>query len=170
MKSIAGISALSLAIALLPALLFSASDQPEVKVAPMNTVGPRHLEAQTQSAVIRDYLQAWHAMSSAMDQNRPDLLDTDFVGQAREKLADTIREQQNLGIQTSYLPTSHDIKVVFYSPEGLSIQLLDEVECDVNVRNGDHMLASQRVRARYIAVLTPTESQWKVRIFQGGTP
>jgi len=99
-----------------------------------------------------------------------DLLDAYFVGQAKEKLADTIREQRNLGIQTSYQPTSHNIKVVFYSPEGLSIQLLDEVEYDVDVRNGDHSMGSQHVRARYVAVLTPTESRWKVRVFQGGTP
>ena len=60
--------------------------------------------------------------------------------------------------------------MVFYSPEGLSIQLLDEVEYDVEVRKGDHSLGSEHVRARYVAVLSPTESQWKVRVFQGGTP
>lgn len=154
----------------LACLLLSASIEPAVRVSPMDSVGPRPVEAQTQSSVIRDYLLAWQTMSTAMAENRPELLDGYFVGQAKEKLTDTIREQQKIGIHASYLDKSHDIKVVFYSPEGLSIQLLDEVEYDVDVRNGDHGLGAQHMRARYVAVLTPTESEWKVRVFQSGTP
>jgi hypothetical protein len=154
---------------ILATLLLSADTQPGVRVAPMNSVGPRAMEGQTQSSVIRDYLLAWHTMGTAMAENRADLLDEYFVGQAKDRLSNTIREQQNIGIHTSYHDRSHDIKVVFYSPEGLSIQLTDEVEYDMGVRNGDHELGSQHVNARYVAVLTPTESKWKVRVFQGGT-
>ncbi len=156
--------------ALLAAVLLSASTGPTVRVAPMDSVGPRTMEPQTQSSVIRDYLLAWQTMDTALTQNRPDLLDTVFVGEAKEKLAGTVHEQRSLGIETSYLPTSHDIKVVFYSPEGLSIQLLDEVEYDVNVRKGDQSLGSEHVRTRYVAVLSPAETLWKVRVFQAGTP
>lgn len=155
---------------ILAAVLLSADTKPTVRVAPMNSAGPRAVETQTQSSVIRDYLLAWQTMNAALTENRADLLDGYFVGQAKDKLTDTIREQQNIGIRTSYLEKAHDIKVVFYSPEGLSIQLTDEVEYDVDVRNGDHGLGSENVRARYVAVLTPTESKWKVRVFQGGTP
>jgi hypothetical protein len=170
MKFTPRLSPLLLGAPILATLLLSADTQPNVRVSPMDSVGPRTLETQTQSSVVRDYLLAWQTMDTAMAQNQADLLDAYFVGQAKEKLADTIREQRNLGIQTSYQPTSHDIKVVFYSPEGLSIQLLDEVEYDVDVRSGDHSMGSQHVRARYVAVLTPTESRWKVRVFHGGTP
>ena len=156
--------------AILAAVLLSASTEPTVRVAPMDSVGPRPMEEQTQSSVIRDYLLAWQTMNDALSQNRTDQLDTVFVGKAKEKLAATVHEQQSIGIQTSYLPKSHDIKVVFYSPEGLSIQLLDEVEYDANVRKGEQSLGSEHVRARYIAVLSPTETRWKVRVFQGGTP
>ena len=156
--------------ALLATLFLSADTQPNVRVAPMDSVGPRPVEAQTQSSVVRDYLLAWQTMDTAMTENRPDLLEGYFVGQAKEKLADTIREQKNIGIRTSYQPKSHDIKVVFYSPEGLSIQLLDDVEYDVDVRKGDQSLGSQHFHGRYVAVLTPTESKWKVRILQGETP
>ncbi len=152
------------------ALLLSADTQPTVRVAPMNTVGPRPVETQTQSSVIRDYLLAWQTMETALRENRADLLDAYFVGQAKERLTETIREQQNIGLRTSYQEKAHNIKVVFYSPEGLSIQLTDEVEYDVDVQKGDQGFGSQHIRARYIAVLTPTESQWKVRMFQGGTP
>jgi hypothetical protein len=156
-------------VPILAALLFSAAAQPSVRVAPMDSVGPRPVEKQTQSSVVRDYLQAWQTLSSALHQNRADLLDEYFVGFAKEKLADTIREQQNLGIQTIYRDASHDLQVAFYSPEGLSIQLLDNAEYVVEVRDHGKTVGIQHVRARYVAVLTPTESKWKVRVFQSGT-
>jgi hypothetical protein len=155
---------------ILAAVLLSGSTEPTVRVAPMNSVGPRPVEEQTQSSVIRDYLLGWTTMNEALSENRTDGLDSVFVGKAKEKLAQTIAEQQKLGIQTSYLPKSHDIKVVFYSPEGLSIQLLDNVEYDVLVKKEGQLIASNSVRARYVAVLSPTETRWKVRIFQGETP
>ena len=154
--------------AILAAILLSASTEPTVRVASMDSVGPRPVEEQTQSSVIRDYLLSWQTMNDALSQNRTDQLDTVFVGKAKEKIAETVHEQQSLGIETSYLPKSHDIKVVFYSPEGLSIQLLDEVEYDVDVRKGGQSIGSEHVRARYVAVLSPTETRWKVRVLQGG--
>src|ERR1700758_401462 len=95
----------------LATLLVWASDQPAVRVEPTDSVGPRTLEKQTETAVIRDYLQAWHSLSGALDQNRPDLLNRDFVGTAKEKLTDTIREQAKLGIQTRYRDGSHHIQL-----------------------------------------------------------
>ena len=89
--------------AILAAVLLSASTEPTVRVAPMDSVGPRTMEPQTQSSVIRDYLLAWQTMDAALTQNRPDLLDAVFVGKAKEKLAETVREQKSLGIETSYL-------------------------------------------------------------------
>jgi hypothetical protein len=157
------------AVPVLAALLLSGAGQPAVRVAPIDSVGPRPVEKQTQSSVVRDYLQAWQTLGSALGGNRADLLDGYFVGVAKEKLADTIREQQNLGIETSYRDQSHDLQVVFYSPEGLSIQLLDNVEYDVEVRDHGKTVGTQHVRTRYVAVLTPTESKWKVRVFQSGS-
>ncbi|MGA9352857.1 MAG: hypothetical protein WBV46_04150 [Terriglobales bacterium] len=154
--------------AVLAAVLLSASTEPTIRVAPMDSVGPRPVEEQTQSSVIRDYLLAWQTMNGALSQNRTDQLDTVFVGRAKEKLAETVHEQQTLGIETSYLPKSHDIKVVFYSPDGLSIQLLDDVEYDVDVKKGAQSIGSEHVRTRYVAVLSPTETRWKVRVLQGG--
>ena len=157
------------AVPVLAALLMSGAGQPAVRVAPMDSVGPRPVEKQTQSSVVRDYLQAWQTLDSALGGNRADLLDGYFVGVAKEKLADTIREQQNLGIETSYRDQSHDLQVVFYSPEGLSIHLLDNVEYDVEVRDHGKTVGTQHVRTRCVAVLTPTESKWKVRVFQSGS-
>lgn len=158
-------------LALIVCLVFAtivvlASDERAVRVAPTDSVGPRTLEKQTETAVIRDYLESWRSLSGALEQNRVDLLDADFVGAAKEKLTNTIREQAKLGIQTRYRDGAHDLQVVFYSPEGLSIQLLDTVEYDVQLLDHDTVQTTQHVRARYVAVLTPTEVRWKVRVFQ----
>ena len=154
------------ACSVLAALFVGASDQPKVRVEPTDSVGPRTLEKQTETAVVRDYLQAWHSLSGALEQNRADLLNADFVGTAKEKLSDTIKEQSKLGIQTRYLDKAHDVQIVFYSPEGLSIQLVDTVDYDVQLIDHEKPQITQHVRARYVAVLTPTEVQWKVRVFQ----
>jgi hypothetical protein len=148
------------------AIFVLGSDQPAVRVEPTDSVGPRALEKQTETGVIRDYLQAWRSLSAALEQNRAELLDPDFVGAAKDKLADTIREQAKLGIQTRYRDSAHDLQLVFYSPEGLSIQLVDTVEYDVQILDHQKVQTTQHVRARYVAVLTPTEVRWKVRIFQ----
>jgi hypothetical protein len=155
-----------IACSILAAIFVSASDQPAVRVEPTESLGPRTLEKQTKAAVIRDYLQAWSSFSRAFEQNRADILDADFVGVAREKLEETIREQAKLGIQTRYRDGAHDIQLVFYSPEGLSLQLVDKVEYDVQILDREKVVTTGHVRARYVAVLTPTEVRWKVRVFQ----
>lgn len=157
------------AIVVAVAVFLSAANRPNVRVEPMDNVGPRPIEEQTRSSIVRDYLLAWKAASGAMAQNRVDLLDSAFTGQAKDKLTGTVRQQQRLDLQTTYEDTSHHIKVLFYSPEGLSIQLADDVEYDVHLRSHGQDLGTQHVQTRYIAVLTPTESKWKVRIFQGGS-
>jgi hypothetical protein len=142
------------------------SAQADVRVEPVHLQGSRVLQEQTQTAVIRDYLQGWQSMGAAFDQNRVDLLDRDFVGTARDKMAEAIQQQSAAGIHTRYQDKSHDIQIVFYSPEGLSIQLIDNVEYAVQVLDRDKVETTQQVRARYVIVLTPTEVRWRVRVFQ----
>ena len=144
----------------------TASAQATVRVETAHLEGPRQLQEQTQAAVIRNYLQAWQSIRIALDQNRVDLLDGGFAGTAREKLADTIQQQAALGIHTRYEDKAHDLQIVFYSPDGLSIQLMDDVEYDVQVLEGEKLETTQHVRARYVAVLTPAEVRWRVRVLQ----
>ena len=146
-------------------LMLTGFQQPAVQIDP-DSGGPRNLEAQTRAAVVRDYLQAWKSMNGALQENRADLLDASFVGIAKEKLTDTVREQQTLGMKTNYRDLSHNLKIVFYSPEGLSIQLLDTVQYEVQVIDHERVQATQHLSSRYVAVLTPTEVRWKVRVFQ----
>ena len=142
------------------------ADQPSVRVEPPQLQGSRPVEKQTETAVIRDYLQSWKNLQSALDQNQAELLDSNFVGTAREGLAKTIDQQAKLGIHTRYQDRTHDLQIIFYSPEGLSIQMTDYVEYDQQVLDHDKVIGTTRVRTRYLVVLTPSEVRWKVRIFQ----
>jgi hypothetical protein len=160
---------LALLLSVMTATGTLAAGEGSVRVEPMTLQGPRPLAKVTQAAVVRDYLEAWQSLSSAMDQNRPDLLDRDFTGIAKEKLAAAINEQARAGLHTSYQPRSHDIKIIFYSPEGLSIQLVDDIEYNEQLFDHGTVVAMQPVHARYVAVLTPTEVRWKVRVLQAET-
>lgn len=143
------------------------ADQAAVNVESNHVQGPRVLADQTETAVIRDYLEAWHSLNTALGENRADLLQPEFVGTALEKLSDTVHDQARLGIRTRYRAQSHHVQVVFYSPEGLSVQLLDNVEYDVQLIDHDKVQTTQQVHEKYVVVLTPSEVRWRVRIFQG---
>ena len=140
--------------------------QATVRVEPANLQGPRPMPEQTGKAAIRDYLQSWQSLRAALEQNRSDMLDPSFVGTAKDKLTNTIQQQAALGICTRYQDRAHDIQIVFYSPEGLSIELTDKVEYDVQVLDHDKVKTTQHVSTRYVIVLTPAEVRWRVRVFQ----
>lgn len=144
--------------------------QPSVTVQAPDLHGSRPLEKQTTAAVVRDYLQSWRSLQTAFEQNRASALSPDFVGTALTQLGATVRSQNALGIRTRYLDRSHNLQIVFYSPEGMSIQLVDDVSYDQQVVKGGTVLATRPVRAQYIVVLTPAQARWQVRIFQGTAP
>jgi hypothetical protein len=106
-------------------------------------------------------------LTAALEQNRAGLLEADFVGSAKDTLTATIQQQTTLGISTRYQDRSHDLHLVFYSPEGLSIELTDNVEYDIQLLDKGRVKTTQHVSARYLIVLTPAEVRWKVRVFQG---
>lgn len=157
---------LTLASALGGAVAAFGADQPVVRVEPPSLQGPRQLQPQTAKAVIQDYLDSWAVLGNAFSQNRPDLLNHGFIGEAEDKLANTIKQQQSNDVRTVYRDKSHDVKILFYSPDGLSIELADAVQYDVQLFDHDKAIGTEQVRARYIVVLTPTEVRWRVRIFQ----
>lgn len=153
-------------VACMLALPCAVEAQASINVQPPDLHSPRPLAKQTADSAVRDYIQSWKSMKAALAQDRAGLLSPDFVGTALDKLTGTIQEQEKAGIHTRYVDRSHKIQIVFYSPEGLSIQLVDNVEYDEQVFDGETLLTSQPVRARYTAVLTPSETRWRVRVFQ----
>ena len=153
--------------AVLTAASASMPAQATVHIEAASLQSSRPLQEQTGRAAVRDYLQSWQALTAALEQNRADLLDPDFVGSAKDALAATIQQQTELGISTRYQDRSHDLQVVFYSPEGLSIELTDNVEYDVQLLDHGRVKTVQHLSARYVIVLTPAEVRWRVRVFQG---
>jgi len=144
------------------------AQQPTVKITPYRLNGPRELKDETRTAVIRDYLEAWQSLRTALAKNQPAALDRDFIGDARDGVSATIRDQITTGTSTRYLDTNHDLQVVFYSPEGLSVELVDTVTYDVQFVDHGKVVATATERGRYVVVMTPAETRWRVRIFQGG--
>ena len=142
------------------------AQQPSVHVKPSDVQGSRPVEKTTETGVVRDYLQSWKTMNDALGTNNPALLEAQFVGTAHDKLAETIAQQAKLGIQTRYQDRSHDLQIIFYSPEGLSIQLVDTVQYDEQVLEKGKVLTTRPITQRYLVVLTPSEVRWRVRIFQ----
>jgi hypothetical protein len=140
--------------------------QAAVHVRPAHLQGPRILADQTANAAVKNYIESWQSLKAALEQNRPQALDRDFVGTAKQKLTETIQQQAKLGMKTSYQDRSHDIQIVFYSPEGLSVELIDNVEYDVQVSEKDKVVATHPEHARYVVVMTPTEVRWRVRVLQ----
>lgn len=140
-----------------------------IRVEPAHLEGPRELAPQTQQGVIRDYLASWKSMQMALEQNQSDQLAKDFVGTAKDKLTATIDAQKAAGVHTVYQDRSHDLQIVFYSPEGLSIELTDNVEYEVQVFDHDKQIATQQVHGHYTVVMTPAEVRWRVRVLQGGS-
>jgi hypothetical protein len=153
-------------VAVLGAVSAMAAAQPTVHVQASHLDGPRPLAEQTAKAVIQDYVDSWVTLHAALGQNRADLLDRDFVGTAKDKLTETIQQQVKLGMRTNYQDRSHDVQIIFYSPEGLSIELTDNVEYDQQIFDHDKALTTQHVSARYVVVLTPSETRWRVRVLQ----
>lgn len=141
-------------------------EQASVRVEPAHLEGPRVLAEQTQQGAIRDYVEAWKAMRTALDQNQPSLLNADFVGTAKDTLTDTIHEQAAAGMHALYQDRAHDLQIVFYSPEGLSIELIDNVDYDVQIFDHDHAVSTQRAHGRFVVLLTPAEVRWRVRVLQ----
>jgi len=144
------------------------AQEPSVREEPPNLHGSHQLDPEgvTEKSVIRDYLESWKSMRQALDSNQASQLSPYFAGTAKDRLADVITQQARMGIHTQYVDRSHDLQIIFYSPEGLSIEMTDDVVYDEQVMQGGNVLGTQTIHARYLAVLTPGDVRWMVRIFQ----
>ena len=143
----------------------AASDLPKVDLNASNA-GPRQVEDTTERALQRDYARAWSSMETALAENRPDLLDADFVGVALDALRERVAQQQQNGLHTRYIDRGHKLRAVFYSPEGSAVQLADTAQIEVQFLDGDKLLHSEQRTENYTVVMTAAENRWKVRVLQ----
>jgi hypothetical protein len=142
-----------------------AADLPRVDLN-ASTAGPRQVEDTTEKAVARDYSRAWSSMTTALSENRADLLDADFVGVALDNLRERVSQQQQAGLHTRYVDRGHRLQAVFYSPDGSAIQLRDTAQFEVQYLDGDKVLNQEQRTENYTVVMTAAENRWKVRVLQ----
>lgn len=148
-----------------PAARAADADVPEVQLNADKTTG-RTVEELTKKAVARDYASAWCTLAQALNNNDAGVLEDDFVGIAQEKLEKLVTEQSKAGLRTRYIDHGHKLDVLFYSPEGSSIQVRDTARLEIQVLDGDKLIHSEQATLHYISLLTPTEVRWKVRLLQ----
>jgi hypothetical protein len=127
---------------------------------------PRHVEDTTMASVQRDYGHAWHAMASALKENKAGLLASDFVGLAKAQLSQAIAEQNKSGLKRRYIDHGHQVRVVFYSPDGSAMQLQDTVRLEIQWLDGDKVVYSDQGTFHFLALMTPAENSWKVRLLE----
>ncbi len=159
----AALTLLCLLVAQLPA---GAADLgPPVRLEASSVQG-RPLEPLTQQSVARSYSEAWRDLAGALAADHPEFLDSNFTGAARSQLAAAIADQESSGIRTSYSNQRHQLKAVFYSPEGDVIELHDTLECDLQVSDGDKVIHQEHTVLRYVVLMTPGADRWLVRQLQ----
>ncbi len=159
--------ALYFVLASLPPWVLAATASPSNKVQ-LNVANaqPRQVEDATVQAIQRDYGKAWQTLAQAMSENRADLLNASFTGIARDKLAQAIAEQKQAGLSRKYVDKGHHLEAVFYSVEGSAMEVRDTAQVEIQLLDGDKVVHSEDATMHYVALMTPTENAWKIRVFQ----
>ena len=109
--------------------------------SPATCMGPAARKADGNSSHSRLSASLGELSGGRSSKIAPDLLDADFVGTARDKLAGAIQEQARLGCAPAIRIVRTIFKIMFYSPDGLSVQLVDNVEYDVQILDHDKVRA-----------------------------
>ena len=147
-------------------LLLSAAETGFAVILDTSQSQPRQVEETTMASVERDYGHAWHAMAAAIEENKIGLLGSDFVGLAREQLSQAIAEQGKSGLKRRYIDHGHQVRVVFYSSDGSAMELHDTVRLEIQLLDGDKIVYSDQGTFHFLALMTPAENSWKVRLLE----
>lgn len=142
-----------------------AADLPQVDLT-VASAAPRQIEDTTEKSLARDYARAWQSMTTALSDNRSDVLDADFVGVALENLRERVSQQQKSGLQTRYTDRGHKLQAVFYSIDGSAIQLKDTAQFQVDYLDGSKVIHTEQRTENYTVVMSAAENRWKVRVLQ----
>ena len=143
----------------------AAQDLPSVQLSDDHATG-KQLEDLTRNAVKRDYARAWSTLAQVMNDNNAGKVEGDFTGVEADKLVSAVEQQAKSGLHRRYVDRGHKVDVLFYSPDGSSIQLRDTAQIEVQLLDGDKVLHSDNRTRQYISLMTPTEVRWKVRVLQ----
>jgi hypothetical protein len=145
--------------------VLAAASLPRV-VLSAESLAPRPIEQRTGEAVAHDYAQAWQDLAVSLDTNRTDLLGDYFAGEAKRRIAQRIAEQKSAHLRTRYLDAGHRVKAVFYSVDGGEMQLEDQAELEIQVFDGEKLIATSKSTQKYLVLMTPGSDRWYVRYLE----
>jgi len=128
-----------------------------------DSIGPRAIEQRTGESVTRDYAQAWRDLADALATNRTAPLNDYFTGIAKKNLGQRIADQRKSGLRTQYVDHGHQVKALFYSPDGGEMQLVDVTQIEVQVFDGQKLIYSSNSPQKYLVLMTPGADRWYVR-------
>jgi hypothetical protein len=140
----------------------SAASLPRVTLN-AESIGPRPIEQRTGETVTRDYAHAWRDLAESMEGNRTDLLNEYFTGTAKERWLQRITAQRKTGLRTRYVDRGHQVKALFYSPDGGEMQLVDQAQIEVQVFDGAKAIYTTTRAQKYLVLMTPGADRWYVR-------
>jgi len=130
------------------------------------TSSSAEMQETTKQSIARAYASAWQSLVRSLSENRADVIDSAFIGAARDQFVEAVQQQNAHGLRRRYVDYGHKVDVLSYSPEGGSVQLRDRADLEVQLLDGDSVIYRERQTLNYIALLTPTEVTWKVRLLQ----
>jgi hypothetical protein len=143
-------------------VLASAQSRPQVHLD-AEGLAPRPIEELTGTKIATHYAQAWSQLASALDSSRSDGLGEEFTGFAKERLTRRIAEQNKTGVHVHIVDHGHQLKAVFYSTDGSSMQLIDRADLEIQTFDGGKLLDSQSAPHEYVVLMTPGADRWYVR-------
>jgi hypothetical protein len=143
----------------------TAQTTPEVNLT-IETATPRAVDPRTEHSIVRDYAAAWKTLDEASQANSPAALDAYFVGDANSMFHRAIAGQQSTGVKVRYLNQVHNLKAVFYAPEGDVMELQDTAEYQLQVVDDGKVIHDEHVVAQYVVLMTPAADRWVVRQLQ----
>ena len=156
--------AIGLVSVMLPAPA-AAQTSPEVKLT-VETASPRAVEPLTEHSIVRDFTAAWKSLAEASEENSTEQLNGYFVGDAQAVVRRAIAGQQSADVKVRYLNQVHNLRAVFYAPEGDVMELQDAAEYQLQVLSEGKVVHDEHVVAQYVVLMTPASDRWVVRQLQ----
>ncbi len=154
-----------LALLLGSALISYGADAVQVQLDSRNA-GPRAIENLTEQGVVRDYRLAWTSMAQTLEFNTLDALAGPFAGEAKQRLVETVTQQQHSGLSQRYVNQNHRLEAVFYAPEGDVMELHDTAEYQLQVLDDGKLVHDEHVVRHFVVLMTPAADRWVVRELQ----
>jgi hypothetical protein len=126
-------------------------------------LAPRAIEELTGTSIVRYYAQAWRDMAQALESSQGEGLAEEFTGLAKDHLMKRIREQNQTGVHVRIIDHGHQLKAIFYSPDGAEMQLVDHAQLEIQAFDGSKLIDTQSGPRQYMVLMTPGADRWYIR-------